>query len=81
MNPFDVFSTRLSNQPVNPVTKKGLLYDNLYDCAKKTYRNEGIRGMYKGFWAHYLRLGPHTILTLVFWEQCKMMTKNLGLAQ
>ena len=27
------------------------------------------RGLFKGWTAHYLRVGPHTILTFVFLEQ------------
>jgi solute carrier family 25 protein 34/35 len=60
MNPPDVISTRLYNQPV--VGGRGTLYTGWLDCARKTVRAEGVRGLYKGFLAHYLRLGPHTIV-------------------
>ena len=66
MNPFDVVSTRLYNQD-------GKLYTGPIDCAIKTWRAEGLRGFAKGWSAHYLRLGPHTVLTFVFWEQTKRM--------
>jgi solute carrier family 25 protein 34/35 len=46
MNPPDVISTRLYNQPV--VNGKGTLYSGLVDCAAKTIRTEGIAGLYKG---------------------------------
>lgn len=26
------------------------IYHGTWDCFKKTYRNEGIRGLYRGFW-------------------------------
>lgn len=64
MNPFDVVSTRLYNQT-------GSKYSGVLDCFGKTVRAEGIRGLYKGWTAHYLRLGPHTIYCFVFWEQAK----------
>jgi hypothetical protein len=68
MNPFDVVSTRLYNQHVqhvDTVTGKhhaaGTLYRGPLHCLTETARVEGLRGLYKGFWAHYLRLGPHTV--------------------
>jgi solute carrier family 25 protein 34/35 len=57
MNPFDVVSTRMYNQGVDPVTGKGLLYKSPADCFVKLVRIEGVRGLYKGFLAHYLRIG------------------------
>jgi solute carrier family 25 protein 34/35 len=57
MNPFDVISTRMYNQGVDPVTGKGLLYKSPVDCFVKIVRIEGVRGLYKGFLAHYLRIG------------------------
>ena len=77
MNPFDVMSTRLYNQPVKD--GKGLLYSNVFDCAKKIVTQEGPLGFYKGFLPHYLRLGPHTILTFVFWEQLKQAATKFGI--
>ena len=76
MNPADVISTRLYNQPV--VAGRGQLYSGLVDCAVKTVRAEGVRGLYKGFFAHYLRIGPHTLLTFIFWEQIKAAAAKAG---
>ncbi|KAG0052439.1 Mitochondrial oxaloacetate carrier protein [Gryganskiella cystojenkinii] len=56
MNPFDIVSTRMFNQA-------GEFYKNPLDCFVKTIRTEGIGALYKGFTAHYLRIGPHTIFT------------------
>ena len=47
MNPFDVVTTRLYNQPVDHVTKKGVYYSGVFDCLVKTAKAEGFRGMYK----------------------------------
>ena len=77
MNPFDVMSTRLYNQPV--VHGKGQLYNGVWDCARKIMTQEGPLGFYKGVLPHYLRLGPHTILTFVFWEQLKQAATRVGL--
>lgn len=77
MNPFDVVSTRLYSQKV--VNGQGVLYRNVVDCFLKTFRAEGVVGLFKGWAAHYLRLGPHTILTFVFWEQLKRVAEEYEL--
>lgn len=72
MNPFDVVATRIYNQKV------GERYAGPIDCLKQTFKTEGISGFFKGWFPHYLRLGPHTILTFLFWEQFKQMAANHG---
>lgn len=62
MNPWDVVLTRLYNQ-------KGNLYKGPVDCFAKTIKIEGPTALYKGFWAQLFRVGPHSILTLMFMEQ------------
>ena len=62
MNPWDVVLTRVYNQ-------KGNLYKGPIDCFVKTVKAEGFSALYKGFGAHILRIGPHTILCLTFLEQ------------
>lgn len=76
MNPFDVVSTRLYSQKV--VNGRGELYSGVFDCLAKTFRAEGLRGFYKGWAAHYFRLGPHTVCTFVFWEQAKKVAADHG---
>jgi solute carrier family 25 protein 34/35 len=63
MTPFDVVATRMFNQ------KHGLYYDGLWDCIKKMYRHEGVLGFYKGTFAHFFRIGPHSLLTLIIWDR------------
>ena len=65
MTPFDVVSTRLYNQGIDK-SGRGLLYTGPFDCIAKIFEQEGILGFYKGIGAQYFRLGPHTILSLVF---------------
>lgn len=74
MNPLDVASTRMYNQPSNP-DGSGKLYKNGIDCLVKTARVEGFNALYKGFSTHYLRIGPHTILTFVLLEQLKILVQ------
>nr|XP_019564210.2 solute carrier family 25 member 35-like [Aedes albopictus] len=72
MSPCDVVTTRMTNQGVSS-TGKGLLYKNIFDCFVKIYRAEGIHGMYKGFIPLYVRVAPHTVLNLTFWEFFKKL--------
>lgn len=72
MNPFDVVSTRMYNQKSAGAGQHGgALYRGPFQCFYKTVATEGFFSLYKGFLAHYLRLGPHTILMFVFMEQIK----------
>ncbi|XP_070810518.1 solute carrier family 25 member 35 [Pituophis catenifer annectens] len=72
MTPFDVASTRLYNQPVGP-DGQGMMYKGLLDCLAKTIRMEGFWGAFKGVGASYFRIGPHTILSLLFWDQIRQV--------
>lgn len=66
MTPPDVISTRLYNQSVD-CNGRGRLYSGPLDCLFKVFRAEGLPGLYKGVVANYLRLGPHSVLTLNIW--------------
>ncbi|CAG0914183.1 unnamed protein product [Notodromas monacha] len=70
--PFDVISTRLYNQGVD-ARGKGLMYEGILDCARKIMHSEGFFGLYKGWTANYLRVGPHTVLSLVFWNELSIV--------
>ncbi|KAG6462610.1 hypothetical protein O3G_MSEX013369 [Manduca sexta] len=76
LNPFDVVATRLSNQPVD-AQNRGKLYSGMIDCFIKMARKEGAASLYKGVGANYLRLGPHTVLLLVCWDQLKILEEYL----
>lgn len=75
MTPFDVVSTRLYNQPVDH-QGKGKLYKGFPDCFSKTLKKEGLTGLYKGLGASYFRLGPHTILSLFFWDELRKVYRD-----
>lgn len=70
MNPWDVVLTRLYNQ-------KGDLYKGPIDCFAKTIKIEGPTALYKGFWAQLFRVGPHSILTLMFMEQAMKLVHTV----
>jgi len=68
--PLDVVRNRLYSERTGP-GGKGTQYDGALDCARQLARSEGLRGFYRGFWSHYIRVGPHYVLTFTFLEQIK----------
>ncbi|CAH0554853.1 unnamed protein product [Brassicogethes aeneus] len=72
MTPFDLILTRICNQPIDK-NGRGILYTSYFDCVKKVYRAEGPAAFYKGIGPMYLRLGPHTVLCLSFWDALKRL--------
>lgn len=41
------------------------------ECARHILRQEGIRGMMRGWTANYARLGPHTLITVITFENLR----------
>jgi len=78
MNPFDVISTRLYSQQVGAEAMYRPGFGGIVDVVVKTAKTEGAMGFYKGWFAHYLRLGPHTVFTFLIWEQAKRFADSLG---
>uniref|UniRef100_A0A182J1U6 Mitochondrial oxaloacetate carrier protein n=1 Tax=Anopheles atroparvus TaxID=41427 RepID=A0A182J1U6_ANOAO len=72
MTPPDVIATRLYNQGVD-AKGKGIYYKGVIDCCIKIIKTEGIAGLYKGFWPHYMRIGPHATLVLLFFDELKLL--------
>ncbi|XP_035436168.1 solute carrier family 25 member 35 isoform X2 [Spodoptera frugiperda] len=64
--PLDVANTRLYNQGSSATG--AVLYTGVLDCLSKIYRTEGLHGLYKGLGPLYLRIAPHTTLSLVIWD-------------
>lgn len=78
MNPLDVVTTRLYNQPRLP-SGAGALYSGPLDCLLKSLRKEGPPVLAKGLLTHVWRLVPHTVYSLVFFEQFKLLAQRAGL--
>lgn len=77
MNPTDVISTRLYNQGVS-ASGKGIYYSGVIDCFLKILKAEGFAGFYKGFWPHYIRIGPHSALVLLFFDELKLLKHEIS---
>jgi hypothetical protein len=63
--PFDTVRNRLYNRPDE--------YAGAIDCARKTVAADGLFGLYRGFWAHYTRVGPHYVITFVVLEKLRQL--------
>jgi Mitochondrial carrier protein len=63
--------SRMMNQKVDPLTRKGMLYSNMGDCFVKTVSKEGVFALWKGCFASYLRVGPRVLVIFVIMEQLK----------
>ncbi|KAI6656628.1 Solute carrier family 25 member 35-like isoform X2 [Oopsacas minuta] len=77
MTPSDVICTRLYNQKVD-TQGKGVTYKGILDCGRKILKNEGLKAFYKGLGPHYIRIGPHTLLCLVFWGKFRHVYQILN---
>ncbi|KAM6371814.1 solute carrier family 25 member 34 isoform 3-T3 [Pluvialis apricaria] len=56
--------------------RQGKLYRGFWDCVLQISSKEGLLGLYKGIGAVYLRLGPHTVLSLFFWDELRKMVQH-----
>ncbi|KAM6371812.1 solute carrier family 25 member 34 isoform 1-T1 [Pluvialis apricaria] len=58
------------------LSPQGKLYRGFWDCVLQISSKEGLLGLYKGIGAVYLRLGPHTVLSLFFWDELRKMVQH-----
>jgi len=70
-SPVDVVKTRVMNQPV--IGGRPTLYLSTVDCVRKTVKAEGLLSLYKGFVPNWIRIGPHTIITFLVYEQLRLL--------
>ncbi|KAL4415315.1 hypothetical protein CABS03_02522 [Colletotrichum abscissum] len=66
--PLNVLRTRLQTQGtvMHPAT-----YTGIVDVARQTFKNEGVRGMYKGLTPNLLKVAPALSITWVVYENSK----------
>lgn len=70
-SPVDLAKSRIMTQPINPETGRGVLYESTLDCLLKTAKSEGPLTVFRGFSMQWLRLGPHTTISLMCFEQLR----------
>ncbi|KAM7533019.1 hypothetical protein Aperf_G00000119506 [Anoplocephala perfoliata] len=58
--PIDLVKTRIQNQQ-----KGAMVYKNILDCARKTYKSDGFFGMYRGSGVNLLLITPEKAIKLV----------------
>ncbi len=61
--PFDNAKVKLQKQTPGPDGK--LPYKGLFDCMGQTFRKEGIKGYWAGFWTFYSFIFPQTVMILL----------------
>eukprot|EP00817_Percolomonadidae_sp_ATCC50343_P005236 CAMPEP_0117424692 /NCGR_PEP_ID=MMETSP0758-20121206/5072_1 /TAXON_ID=63605 /ORGANISM="Percolomonas cosmopolitus, Strain AE-1 (ATCC 50343)" /LENGTH=55 /DNA_ID=CAMNT_0005208647 /DNA_START=765 /DNA_END=929 /DNA_ORIENTATION=- len=44
-------------------------YAGAIDCVTQIVKKEGITAFWKGFTPYFSRLGPHTVLTFIFYAK------------
>lgn len=47
---------------------QGRFYTGFLDCLVKVSRTEGVLGLYKGMGPVFMRLAPHTVLSMLLWD-------------
>ncbi|KAG0724197.1 Mitochondrial glutamate carrier 1 [Chionoecetes opilio] len=60
--PLDLVKTRLQNQQVGPNGER--MYNSMLDCFRKTFRQEGYFGMYRGSGVNILLITPEKAIKL-----------------
>jgi hypothetical protein len=75
-SPIDLIKTRLMNQAAASRAASGAparVYDGVLDCAVKTVQREGVLALWAGFTAQWVRIGPHTIVTFMVFEELRAL--------
>ncbi|KAJ6645622.1 Mitochondrial substrate carrier family protein ucpB [Pseudolycoriella hygida] len=62
-SPVDVIKTRYQNTPAHLG-----IYSGVFDCFVKSVKAEGVYGLYKGFLPNWMRLGPHSVISLLMYD-------------
>ena len=71
-SPVDLVKSRVMSQPID-AAGRGVLYDGTLDCFAKVVRTEGWLALFKGFHTQWLRIGPHTTISLMIYEQSRRL--------
>jgi len=71
-SPVDVVKTRMMNQAKDS-RGRPKVYKGTTDCFIKIIKHEGIFGLYKGFIPNWMRIGPHTVVSFLIFEQLRKL--------
>lgn len=83
--PVDVVKERMQVQCRESLTSRGdslrraqpYQYNGSWDALQQIIRTEGMKGIYKGYWATLASFGPFSALYFVFYERCKVWSKQI----
>jgi len=70
-SPSDLVKSRMMLQPIDERTGLGKLYATTTECYLTIVRKEGPLALFKGFHSQWLRIGPHTTVSLMAFEQLR----------
>ncbi len=71
-SPSDLVKSRMMAQPVD-AAGRGTLYADTTACYMQIVRAEGPLALFKGFHGQWLRIGPHTTVSLMAFEQLRFL--------
>ncbi|KAL7517844.1 hypothetical protein ACHAWX_002723 [Stephanocyclus meneghinianus] len=75
--PVDVVKERMQvQQRINAEIKNNHHYQGSWDALRSIARTEGLRGIYKGYWATLASFGPFSALYFVFYERFKAFSRE-----
>ncbi|KAL7505444.1 hypothetical protein ACHAXN_002933 [Cyclotella atomus] len=75
--PVDVVKERMQvQQRLNFESSSTTHYRGSWDAIKSISRTEGLRGIYKGYWATLASFGPFSALYFMFYERFKELARE-----
>eukprot|EP01065_Artemidia_motanka_P017030 TRINITY_DN205_c0_g2_i1.p1 TRINITY_DN205_c0_g2~~TRINITY_DN205_c0_g2_i1.p1 ORF type:complete len:329 (+),score=98.45 TRINITY_DN205_c0_g2_i1:92-988(+) len=79
VNPLDVIKSRMMQSRARPAGVETSIqsYTSDWDCVRKTFKAEGVRGFYKGLAPCFMRQCPQVILMWVIFEQYKRAFEHM----
>lgn len=83
--PVDVVKERMQVQRresftsnnYSPIKPQLYQYRGSWDALQQIIRTEGMKGIYRGYWATLASFGPFSALYFVFYEKCKIWSKQI----
>jgi hypothetical protein len=52
-------------------------YKNMWDCLSRVFRQDGVRGLFRGAGARVLHFAPATTITMTCYEKCRIFYSRL----